>query len=89
MIQENFLSLTYQSDEDRDPMVYTHESTDVAETHAREVLPNLPDGAYIVIARVECTMMKEIRIIKAPITKPIPAVVPITKSISAVAGHAS
>ena len=79
MIQENFLTLAYQSDEDRDPIVYTHKSTDVAETHAREVLPNLPDGAFIVITRIECTMLKEIRIIKAPIIKSTPAV----------AGHAS
>jgi len=79
MSSANFLTLTYQSDEDRDPLVHEHESADVAEAEARGALPNLPDGAFITIARIEFTLMKETRIIKAPIKKQIPAV----------AGHAS
>jgi len=69
MIQGNFLSLTHVNDEDRDPVVCSHESIDVAEAHARDALHTLPGNAYIVIARVECTMRKETRIVKVPIVR--------------------
>lgn len=79
MIHENFLSLRYDNDEDREPSVYEHHSLEVAEIQAREVLLNLPIGAYIVIVRVESVMHVETRIVKNNVTKSTPQV----------AGHAS
>ena len=79
MIQENFVTLAYRNDEDTDPIIDEHVSVDVAEHHARELLPNLPLDSKVYVARVENVMHMETRIVKTGVTKSTPQV----------AGHAS